>query len=88
MRFSISADQHSALVDLVPDGKGAFSVTYSSEDYGTGTGSGLVTGDHYIGVIKIKGHEPDFDATVVGKDITGFLHLWPFPPLHFMGTVV
>lgn len=85
MKFNITAGSHKALVVLEPDGKGAFAITYLSDDYGNGSGAGLVTGDHYIGVVTIKGHKPDFDATITGSAIKGTLTLWPFPALHFEG---
>jgi len=88
MRFSVLAGPHHALVDLETDGKGGFTVDIQSEEIGSGSGRGAVTGDHYIGVVAIKGHHPDLDATVVGSAIKGTLTLWPFPPLHFEGEAI
>lgn len=88
MKFKITAGSHTALVDLETDGKGAVAISMTSDDYGPGSGQGLVTGDHYKGVISLKGHDPDFEAVVVGSAIKGTLTLWPFPPLHFEGEEV
>lgn len=88
MKFNITAGSHKATVDLETDGKGHFTVSFSSEEYGDGTGSGVITGDHYIGVVSLRGHKPNLEATIIGGAIKGTLKLWPWPALHFEGTEI
>ena len=88
MKFSVLAGQHHALVDLETDGKGGFSGTITSKEFGIGKVSGLQTGDHFTGSASIDGHSARFDATVSGHEIAGRLTAGWFFSQDFKGEAV
>lgn len=73
MKFAVTADGHAASIDLEMDGKGHFSLSIDSDEFGTGSGGGVVTGDHLTGVVKVNGHSAKLDATIVDLVIVGTL---------------
>lgn len=85
MKFNILAGDHHALVDLETDGKGGFSGTVDSLEFGTGGIGGSVTNDHYVGSILLDGHAAKFEATVSDGAITGTIKSGWFFSLPFTG---
>ena len=85
MRFSVLAGPHHALVDLETDGKGGFSGKIESNEFGDGSISGVVTGDHYLGSILLDGHTAKFSADVSKSAITGTITAGWFFSLTFFG---
>lgn len=85
MRFNLDAGQHKFVADFEPDGKGSFSGSISSPEYGVGKISGLITGDHYIGTATLDGHSAKFDATISGGEIKGTIKAGWFFSLTFFG---
>lgn len=87
MKFSILAGEHHALVDLETDGKGGFSGTIESNEFGNGSIGGIVTGDHYTGSILLDGHTAKFSADVSNGAIKGTITAGWFFQLNFAGQV-
>lgn len=88
MRFSVLAGPHHALVDLEADGKGKFSGSVESTEFGNGAIGGAVTGDHYTGSILLDGHTARFEADVSNGAITGTITAGWFFSLDFKGAAV
>jgi len=86
VKFNITADGHKALVDLETDGKGGFSGSVESYEFGTGGIGGSVHGSHYVGSIILDGHAATFDATVYSDAISGTIKSGWFFRLDFTGT--
>ena len=89
MKFSITADGHAATVDLTLDGKGHFTLVIDSDDFGTGSGGGVVTGDTLVGSVNLEGHNAKLAATLTDGGIVGALDPgWFFPTVTFSGKQV
>lgn len=85
MKFNVLASQHHALVDLETDGKGHFTGSIDSLEFGSGAIGGVVTGDHYTGSILLDGHTAKFAADVSNGAITGTITAGWFFSLDFAG---
>ena len=87
MKYNVQVGSHVALVDLEMDGKGAFSGTITSKDFGIGKVSGLQTGNHLVGTASLDGHSAKFDATISDSAISGTLTAGWFFHENFTGTL-
>lgn len=88
MKFDILAGSHHATVDLELDGKGKFSGTIASDDFGNGKLAGIVTGDRLTGSVDLDGHSARLDAFLDDKIITGKISAGWFFTQRFTGTQV
>jgi hypothetical protein len=87
MQFQIIVDgTHKAEVNINPDGKGAFTGTVISAEYGTGAiTNGVQTGDSLSGNVSLSGYNADFSANISGSTITGALKYGWFIHKSFSG---
>lgn len=89
MKFAVTADGHAASINLEMDGKGHFTLSIDSGEFGTGSGGGLVTGDHLTGSVSLRGHTAKLDASVSDGAIAGTLDPgWFFPTIGFAGKAI
>jgi hypothetical protein len=89
MKYAITAAGHSATADIEMDGKGGFSLSIISADFGNGSGGGSITGDHLTGSVNLDGHNAALDATIEGSAIAGTMDPgWFFPTIKFAGTKI
>lgn len=88
MKFVITADGgHKAEVTITEDGKGGFTGSLVSPDYGTGEiKAGVKTGQAFAGKVDLAGYEADFSATLDGSNISGRLKYGWFFNKSFTGT--
>lgn len=72
MKFNVTADGHSAEVDVTFDGKGGFTGSIVSSDGHNGTlsGSGSEIGT-LTGTASVDGHNGTFQASISGNAISG-----------------
>ena len=85
MKFNLSAGMHKFIAEFEPNGKGNFSGSISSDEYGNGKIAGVVTGDHYLGTATLDGHSAKFDATIADGKISGTIKAGWFFSLFFTG---
>lgn len=90
MKFDITVGgQHKAQVSVEPDGKGAFTGTIVSPEFGTGAiTSGVQTGNHLAGSVTLDNHDADFEATLAADAISGKLSYGWFFSMEFTGAAV
>ena len=87
MKFNVVARGHNATVIIEMDGKGHFTAAIASDEFGAGSGGGVVTGDHLTGSVNLDGHNAKLAATLAGSGIIGTLDPgWFFPTITFSGT--
>ena len=89
MKYAVSVGSHAATIDLEVDGKGGFSGTITSDEFGTGTISdGAQIENDLSGKVSMDGHTASFEARLNGKNISGTLRVsWLFAE-DFTGTQV
>ncbi|WP_298800082.1 hypothetical protein [uncultured Devosia sp.] len=90
MKFDVSVEGHAAQVDIAFDGKGGFTGTITSPEYGKGAitdgqddGAGNIGGN-----VELMGHHARFTAHIAGNAISGTLRVAIFFSKSFTGTKV
>lgn len=94
MKFDITVDGgHKAEITIQQDGKGGFTGTVVSPDYGTGAiTNGQQSGNDLKGNVTLDGHNANFQATILpsgdGGTISGTLSYGWFFKKSFAGVSV
>lgn len=72
MKFDITVDGgHKAEIEIQPDGKGGFTGTVTSPEYGIAPiNHGVLVGSDLKGDICLKGYDADFSATLSSTSAT------------------
>ena len=74
MKFDLDCEGHPAEVEISLDGKGAFTATLASKEYGSGAiSNGTQEGNHLKGDLLLDGHTAHFSAVLFGNKISGDL---------------
>lgn len=93
MKFNITAGSHPAMVDIDLDGKGEFTGTLTSPEFGEGVISeGEELGGRLKGTVSLNGHSARFEAFLDVPNISGKLSVVKFGMTffseHFTGTQI
>lgn len=78
MKYAITVDgTHAAVADISPDGKGGFTGTIASAEFGTcQITNGKQDGDNLSGGLTMEGYNCTFKAIVSGPLISGTVGNW------------
>lgn len=87
VKFAVQVEGHAATVELTMDGKGGFTGTITSPEFGTGaiTNGKCLSDGGLEGDVALDGYDADFSATLTGNQITGSVS-YLFFSKNFIGT--
>ena len=89
MKYQVEVEGHSATLSLgTPSGDGKFTGSIQSDEYGSGSISGMWVGDHITGSMLLDGHSASFGATVSGANIVGTIRVGIFWSKNFTGMAI